>query len=580
MLTFDKAAKCLGLGLCVLMSFPVRAGQPAVDPDNYPAADEKEFGQLRWVLKLGDQDLADFTNFQQVDDAGVSADRYSIAFSAYFLAAEQYHKFPAWRGPIQRAFDRFNQKMLQKRVWEYWYKESPGVPKFEPDMDRPYPATKDPVAYRNIMYSGHIGMMINLYQSLYDDKKWDKPGSIVFEWDENTKFVYDNKSLQEVMFLQMMNNPVPGIECEPNAIFPACNQHPILSWLLYDKMHGSRYFAAASPLFEEFFKKDFINPETKDIGAFYLVKQGIVFSAWNPRYGNKMDSVIEQMVKNGAEFSSGGNDGWIATFMHAWNPELVKELYPYMKKSHVRTEEDGSVVLVKDSLLPDSYYGFFTALAAEVGDEPVKKGLLASVDRMFEPVSQDGTYHYPFVDRAAAVDVGAAGSSAQPARPDETKNDVGLMAGGTIVNGVKQGDAANMRTFPLHSDLSDRLIGLARALPKNGLWQMYNEPFDNTHFSSPYITDVDEAKLPLKRAVYDAKNGALVVSTFSVSANPTDQTFAVENLDAGAAYKLFIDGAEQPFPAKVETATITVNTAKPHDIVLQKSGEVARQNGG
>ncbi|MEI7437527.1 MAG: hypothetical protein WCL16_12060, partial [bacterium] len=248
-----------------LISGCLVAGRPAVaatvDPNAYPGVSAEEWGQLRWMLKLADQDISDFTNFQSVDEQGISASRYSLAFGAYFLAAEQYHKFPAWQETIKNAFDRLNQKMLDKQVWGYWAHESLGITKFEPRMDRPYPENKDPVSLGNIMYSGHLGQMINLYQMLYNDRKWDAPGSIVFKWDENTRFVYNNKTLQEVMFLQLINNPVPGIECERNAIFPVCNLHPMLSWMLYDQMHGTRYFAAAQPLFDKFFETTFVDPK-------------------------------------------------------------------------------------------------------------------------------------------------------------------------------------------------------------------------------------------------------------------------------------------------------------------------------
>jgi hypothetical protein len=238
------------------------AGAATINPNSYPAADEKELGQLLWELKLADQDIADFSNFQFVDEQGVSASRYSIAFSAYFLAAEQYHKFPAWRDTIQSAFDRINRKMLDKKVWEYWANESRGITKFEPNMDRPYPENRDPVSHGNIMYSGHLGHMINLYQMLYNDPKWDQPCSIAFKWDDGTQFVYNNQSLQETMFLQLISNPVPGIECERNAIFPVCNLHPMLSWMLYDQMHRTRYFDAAHPLFDSFFVSNFVDPKT------------------------------------------------------------------------------------------------------------------------------------------------------------------------------------------------------------------------------------------------------------------------------------------------------------------------------
>lgn len=573
----NRATVALAI-VAVLMMLPAAsasaktpAAGPLVTPDPraYPAADEKEWGQLLWVLKLADQDLDDFSHFQSVDEQGVSACRYTVAFSAYFLAVEQYHKFPAWREPLQRAFDRLIGRMLQKRVWEYWLRESPGVTKFEPKEDRPYPAAKDPVAYRNIMYSGHLSQMINLYQSLYRDCKWDAPGSIVLKWDNTTRFTYDNRTLQDAMFLQLITNPVPGIECEPNAIFPACNTHPMLGWLLYDQMHRSRYYAAAQPLFDAFFESSFINRETHRIGAFYLMKQGWVFSAWNPRYGNSMDPLIGQMIAKGANFDSSGNDGWTMTFMHAWNPKLAEELYPHMRAAQVRMARDGSALLKNDSLTPDAYYGFFAALAAEMGDAPVRDGLLKSVDRMFSPVWQGKTYHYPFADKAGAVNL-AADDGAK--KPSPTKPQGGLCCKSLRMKG--HGEANNMKTMPQHSDLSDRLVALARALPKNGLWMLHNRPFDDAHFQAPCITGVDPTVLPLKRALWNAKARALIVSTRGVKTPSALRSFVVQGLDKARTYRIVIDGATRSTVSNTASTRISLpSDALDHDVIVLETSE-------
>lgn len=92
---------------CVTSRFP-----QLVNPDNYPAVGSKELGQLFSKLQLTNQGIADFTNFNKVDDQGISASRYTIAFSTYFLALEQYHKFPVRREVIQPAIDLINIRIL------------------------------------------------------------------------------------------------------------------------------------------------------------------------------------------------------------------------------------------------------------------------------------------------------------------------------------------------------------------------------------------------------------------------------------------------------------------------------------
>ncbi|MFA6035299.1 MAG: hypothetical protein WC889_20550, partial [Myxococcota bacterium] len=225
-----------------------------VNPSDYPAIDDIELGQLRWMLKLGAQPVDDFANFDSENQGGLSAYRYAIAFGVYFLAAEQYHKLPAWTDAIRPAMDTLSRKLLEKKVWEYWAQTSRGIPNLEPTMDQPYPESHDPVGEKNIMYSGHVGQVINLFQMLYRDKKWDLPGSITYRWDDSESHIYDNASLIEVMRAQMQDNTWHGICCEPNAIFPECNQHPVLAFLLYDKTHGTKVYDGASPLYFDFFQ--------------------------------------------------------------------------------------------------------------------------------------------------------------------------------------------------------------------------------------------------------------------------------------------------------------------------------------
>jgi hypothetical protein len=537
-----------------------------INPDDYPACEEKEWGQLLWVMKLGAQPIDDFTHFQCVDEQGVSADRYTLGFSGYFLGAEQYHKFPAWRGQIQETYDRVIRKMIRKPVWEYWSKESPGVTKFEPGGNRPYAPQTDPIAVRNIMYSGHLGMMINQYQVLYNDLKWDEPGSIVLQWDDKTRYVYDNKSLQFAMFNQFITNPVPGIECEPNAIFSACNQMPLLSWWYYDYLHGSRFFQASQPLFSNWFKKVFINPETYGLAGFYLVKQGWVFAQWNPKYGNAFDVVIQGLIEKGANFYSPGNDGWTLTYMHAYDKKYVEELWPYLKKMHVTVHPDGlATINAPDALMPDADYGFFATLAAEVGDEEVKNGLLKYADSLFLPVWEDGTYHYPFMDKTATLNLAADGG----AKPAEAT---------PVVIHPQQEDGKGgqcckrfnkMSNTPQHSDVSDRTLALARALPKNGMYLMYNKPFDKTHFIEPAITDVDLSKLILKRAIYDRGNKILIVSTTGKK-DGGSASFKVINLDPAKTYSIEIDKMHHMDLVNKPDHIITIDADKAHDIIVKE----------
>ncbi|MDD5728852.1 MAG: hypothetical protein PHV59_09830 [Victivallales bacterium] len=557
-----KLRKISGLLFLLALSC-CAADKNSVNPEAYPAADAREWGQLRWVLKIAGQPLSDFTNYESVDEIGDSARRFEIAFSAYFLGAEQYHKFPAWNGPIKNGYDRLIRKMLEKPVWLYWSKDSAGRPLYEPDFDAPEAPSADPIAYRNIMYSGHIGMMVGQYEMLYNDFKWDKPGSIVLKWDDYTQFVYDNKRVQDVMFMQMITNPVPGIECEPNAVFPACNQHPVLSWKHYDYLHGTRYFEAAAPLFRKWFENVLLNKKTHEIAFAYLIKQGYVLAQWHPKLGNILDSKLGPAVKSGKlSLNSPCNDGWVGAFMHAWAPELIEEQYPYMKRYFIVRRPDGTEEVREDKLFKPDFLGFYTLLAAELGDEETKKKLLERADKLYSPIWKDGTYHYEYFNTSYAFGAKPAGDKEKPAchcsckdRP-HTAVPMGSLGLGKCCKDKFQND-----------NVQDRLFGMARALPKNGLWKMYNEPFDKQHFSEPAITDVDMKTVVLRRAVYDRSQKALIVST-SGNRNSGEAGFRIVNLDPEKNYLLTDNKNMVAELSKVKEYNIKFDNSAAHDFVL------------
>lgn len=85
----------------------------------------------------------------------------------------------------------------------------------------------------NIMYSGHLLLMLALYGMLFDSAEFEKEGSIEFRWDPvfwgmgPESFKYSRASLQQVILEQMERNGYVGVCCEPNVVFVVCNQFPV-----------------------------------------------------------------------------------------------------------------------------------------------------------------------------------------------------------------------------------------------------------------------------------------------------------------------------------------------------------------
>jgi hypothetical protein len=518
-----QALILLAVAVCPARAEKVAVGSSPIDPNQYPGISDKEMGQLRWVLNIANQPLDEFSGLEGRNQDDLTSYRYAIAFGAYFLALEQYHKLPAWSEAIQPAFDRLIQKMIRKPVWEYWAQTSRGVPQLEPGRDRPYPEARDPVAHWNIMYSGHVAHMVNLYEMLYRDFKWDAAGSIVFAWSDTERYVYAGQSLVKALHDQMSGNPYHAICCEPNAVFPECNQHPVLSFILYDHLHRTR-LSGAGEMFLEFFKKnDMIDPVTREVGFLYLVKQGWTVSQSNPRYGNNLDPDAARAVKDGVTtLESATADGWVGAFMHAWQPMYIEQQYPFWKKNRLTRSADGGTELKRESWEPLVQYGFFAVLAAEIGDADVRDEMLRFADTHYAPVWQDATYHYP-------LNYG----------PD---------------NG--------------HTDLTDKLIALARALPKNGLADLHGTPFGDSHFEEPEVASVDTRLFFLKRAVYHAERHALVVSTVPGPLKAAKAGFDVRGLDPSRNYRITLDGGNLTTMNGRSAARVEFDPSTAHDIIV------------
>ena len=516
----------------ILMTAAVGSAQaqPAcpVDPAAYPAIGEQEMAQLRWTLNLASRPLDDFTNLEGLDQFGMHAYRYQIAFMGYALALEQYHKIPAYPGLIQPSLNRLIEKILEKPVWEYWARISQGIPAFEPKRDKPYPEAHDPVGDRNIMYSGHIGHLIGLYEMLYRDRRWDQPGSIVFAWSDSEKSVYNHDSLEKVMWRQMEENPWHSIACEPNAVFPECNQHPVLSFLLYDHVHGTHLAEVNAKFLEFFLSREFIDPKSHETADYYLIKQETMFSARNPRAGNAYDliSVPVGTFKLLGKGSSTAN-GWTGAFMHAWEPEFIARHYPYQRDAHLRQAKEEMLRLDRDNpSFLTLKYGFFAAYAEEMGDPETADKLLAFADQKYQHEFKDGMLYYPW--------------------------DKGIFT----------------------SHLTGHLLFLARANVKDGLWKLHQEPWGEAHFQEPLIEAVDYPSVLVRRAIYDGSKKALIVSTqpgsvVGTGLKPASTTaFRVRNLTSGRNYGLWQDGKFIKQLKGQDSITLEAPLDGPHDLVI------------
>jgi hypothetical protein len=159
--------------------------------------------------------------------------------------------------------------------------------------------------------------MVELYQMLYRDAKYDREKSITFKWEWIFEllniFYYDGNKLAETIHKQFIQNPVHMIECELNLVFPVCNQHPLLGLILYDHNHGTNLSSPVKDLMmATFTDKGLLNASTHNFADFYMLAQGTPVASNSP-----------------------GNNACVGMLMHAWKPDLIENLY----REHVKKVE-------------------------------------------------------------------------------------------------------------------------------------------------------------------------------------------------------------------------------------------------
>ncbi len=518
-----------------------------INSDDYLEMTDREIGHLLWFKKIADCDLDDFSLIPSVNindvpvtgflQLGFSSYRYSIAFISYFLSIEQFHKIPACTEIIQPIFDRMINKMLEKQVWSYWANTSMGFPLFEPTLWFAYPSARDPVSKKNIMYSGHLTHMIGLYEKLYRDLKWSEEGSIVFAWSDTEKYIYSHRSLQQCLYDQMVNNEIHCIECEPNLCFAECNQHPILGFMLHDEVHGTDFFDANEPFMDWFLSSKMIDPISHEIAHFYLVKQKIKVSDIDLDFGNILSLITVPVGKLNEDFSfmflrSGLTNGWTGAFMHGWSPDIIERHYPYQKENRVIELPDGTLRIEKEWFVDQVANGFFSMLAAEVGDTDTRDRLLAWTEDQYHPIwGEDGSFHYP----------------------SNTDYILNIM-----------GDSKDSNTA------TGKIVACARAVPPNGLWLLHNTSFPNNDSEIPVVKNIDFPEVILIRAIYDQDKEALIITTKpGPNAEKASTDITVAQLDPEKTWQLYVDGTEEKQFTGITSLIVRVTLDGRHDIVIR-----------
>ena len=475
------------------------------DPSTYPSLSTKQMGHVRHMINLANQLDGDFSLMGETDPVyhmSFHAYQFQFAFAQYALASTHYHYTPAHRDLYQKASARLIKRMIYKDVWDYWAHVSKfdltdrtssdvGEERLNLYTEDDWYGWIDPNIKKNIMYSGHLLQMVGLHATLFDDNRYDEPGSLTFRYapveygQAPVEMKYNHERLTKVIYDQFVEDHFRGIECERNAVYAECNQHPILGLMSYDTKNGTDLSVKVREEFKKvMLKRDYIDPKTNTTMYFLKVKQDEVVPA-----------------------TYAWADGWNGHAQHVWDKEYIERIYPDQKERYIPSMLRGWP-FENMGWTASFDFGWFALLASEVGDRETVQTMTDYADAHFEPTWRDGGYYYP------------TSSYYQYLFLRDWK--------GYIYNvGPATGNV---------------LVGFARINPKDGLWKIYNQPWESSHFTQPYISDVDYLEASVTQAVYDDQSDALIVTLVPGPVANNKTTFTVHQLDPAKTYSLVRNG--------------------------------------
>lgn len=192
-----------------------------------PLLDQLQSGHLRHIrnsLWLPDTEWGNMSSLDASHSGDFTGLQYQISSMSRAMGQTHLHHLPAAPGFFKADMNQAVKKMLHPDVWNYWFAMSQGSSRWNPDLKEPQQPWWNPVVKENIMYSGHLNPVAELYAYMFNDDKYDKPGSLRFDaiqmnpWGERT-VSYSLPDLHKLIYDQAVANDYIGVACMPNTVF-------------------------------------------------------------------------------------------------------------------------------------------------------------------------------------------------------------------------------------------------------------------------------------------------------------------------------------------------------------------------
>ena len=343
------------------------------DESMHPTVDElshEDVQALRYCLDRALQPVDEFNGFDFIDQFQPSAVRYQINNLSYVLSIANYVRLPAMRAYLHQAQRNLIEKKKQHRVWKYWALES---------LWGNFRREANPIARDNVMYSGWYAAQIGLFEAATGDNSYAAPGSLTLTNPNGEQYVHDFHTLVETLNVNQRNSGFCLFPCEPNWIYPLCNNQAALGIRLHDRLHGTAYWSAIQAQYRQRLNQEFIDVDGH-LTLFRSTRTGLTIPG----------------------LSSSSEDAIAAFWMHPLFPDLSNRFWEIARAELFDTDGDGLRLKPLKPWLDAGNYRFNTAYALgalsmaarELGDEAALNALREEIDKL-ETSDEGGVLSYP-----------------------------------------------------------------------------------------------------------------------------------------------------------------------------------------
>lgn len=341
------------------------AGRPLVEE-----LDADDLAALRYALDRALQPVDEFNGFDFIDQFQPSAVRYQINNLGYALSFANYLRLPAMRGYLVDAQRRLIEKKKQHRVWKYWALESLwGNFRHEPN----------PMARDNVMYSGWYAAQIGLFEAATGDSSCAAPGALTLRATNGTEYVNDFHTLAATLAENERASEFCLFPCEPNWIYPLCNNQAAIGLRLHDRLHGTHYWDDVETHYRRRLEQEFIDVD------------GHLVPLRSTRTGLTIPGL-----------QSCSEDAIPAFWMHPLFPDIAARWWEIARSELFRRGDGGLELLPLKPWLDAGNYRFNTAYALgalgmaarELGDDDAVRAIRGAIDEL-PTARHGGVLSYP-----------------------------------------------------------------------------------------------------------------------------------------------------------------------------------------